>query len=82
MTYEIVIAGSLGMDEIEARCRVATEELQRDLDALEAHLSASIEELGVEDPGRAMSLWSALSWVRYQREGRLQRALAQIAESI
>ena len=78
----IEIAGQLEPDEIERRCRVATAELNADLNALEAHLSASIEELGVEDPGRAMSLYSGLCWVRYQREGRLQRALAQIAESI
>ena len=77
---EIVKAGQLGMDEIEERCNRASEELNESLDALEAHLSASIEELGVEDPGLAMRLWNGLAWVRQRRLGRLEHALALIAE--
>lgn len=77
---EIEVAGQLRPDELDERCRRAREELNRDLDALEAHLEAGIRELGVEDPERSMRLWNGLAWVRYQREGRLQRALAAIAE--
>ena len=66
---EIEVAGQLGPDELERRCRVASEELRESLDTLERHLQTSIACANSDgDSDLSAKLFGALCWVRMRRQ--------------
>ena len=84
MSNETLIAGSLEMDEIEERCRVASEELRESLDALESHLQTSIAVANADgDSELSAKLFSGLLWVRMRRQpSHAERYVLKLAESV